>query len=106
MNLKVKIGENVKRCRESANLSQAAVARIISASRASIVNMEAGRQAVSLKWLFAFSYLYNVPINSFFEGVEVADSILPADTREVLKRNHPDSYRIATITLILDLIKL
>lgn len=106
MNLKSKIGDNLKRCREVSNLTQAEVARILSVSRASVVNMEAGRQAVSLKWLFAFSYLYNAPINSFFEGVEVTDSILPAETRDVLKRNHPDSYRVATITLILDSIKL
>ncbi len=104
MKLKETIGSNLKRCREQAGFSQVEVARVISVSRASIANMEAGRQAVSLKWLFAFSYLYNAPINLFFEGVEVTDSILPAETREVLQRNHPKSYRSATITLILDTI--
>jgi transcriptional regulator with XRE-family HTH domain len=63
-----KIGQNIREIREKLNITQEKFAEVIGVSRASIVNMENGRQSISLV------HLYNIAI---FLRVEVSE-LLPS----------------------------
>lgn len=75
------VGRSIKEARNKAGLSQAELAKKISMSRASVVNIEKGRQNPPVHLLWVLSKTLNVPllelipdfqlsedeINSFFE---------------------------------------
>lgn len=64
------VGQNVKRTREHNDMSQTKLANILSVTRASVGNMENGRQNISLEILHKLSIAFNVPITCFFDGCE------------------------------------
>ncbi|PLS15659.1 transcriptional regulator [Bacillus sp. M6-12] len=74
MDLKLIVGQNVKKLREDHNMSQKELARLLSLSRASISNMENGRQNTSLESLRELSVVFKVPVTTFFDGCEGEES--------------------------------
>ena len=56
-----KIGENLRRLRNGARLTQDGLASNISVSRATIANMETGRQAMSAYQLVRIAHALNLP---------------------------------------------
>lgn len=63
--INVYIGDMVHDIRENNKTTQIELAVEMNLSRASIVNIEAGRQAVSLDLLFRLSVYFNRPIADF-----------------------------------------
>ncbi len=59
----IEVGLAIQEARKKANLSQAIVAQKINMSRASIVNIEKGRQNPPLHLLWSFSQILNTSIH-------------------------------------------
>ncbi|RFU68936.1 XRE family transcriptional regulator [Peribacillus saganii] len=70
MDIKLIVGQNVKKLREYHNMSQEELARLLNLSRSSVVNIENGRQNTSLESLRELSTVFKVPVTTFFDGVE------------------------------------
>lgn len=64
------IGENIRFARERANLKQEAFADRIGLSRASVINIEKGRQAPPLYLIWEISRILEVPVQDFFPKQE------------------------------------
>lgn len=62
------LGENVARCRRDAGLKQADLAQAIDLSRASIANIETGRQRILLHQAFELARALNVSVNDLVPG--------------------------------------
>lgn len=66
----LKIGTNIRSAREKRRIKQHALAEMLSLSRASIVNIEKGRQHVSMHTLWQISSLLNTNFCDFTLGLE------------------------------------
>jgi transcriptional regulator with XRE-family HTH domain len=80
------IGKRLKEARTNCGLTQEAAAEAVGLPRTAIVNLEAGKRAVSTLELSQFAKLYHRPVNFFFEANNAA-SIEPADL--ILARQLP-----------------
>jgi len=64
------VGENVKKARENAGFNQSEFATLLGLSRASVVNIEKGRQHSPLHVLWDISRHTRVSLASLFENVD------------------------------------
>lgn len=62
------IGKKIKIARKSVKINQMQMSNLLGLSRASISNIETGKQAVSVLTLFKISKITGYPINSFFHS--------------------------------------
>jgi DNA-binding XRE family transcriptional regulator len=74
------IGENIRRAREKANLKQESFATAIGLSRASIINIEKGRQSPSLYLLWEICKTLNISIQDVFPKQNVNDASLQKES--------------------------
>jgi transcriptional regulator with XRE-family HTH domain len=65
----IKAGIRLREIRHERKLSQEFVAEKIGILRTSLVNMEKGRQGISLEQLLKFASIYQVPIGAILEEV-------------------------------------
>jgi Zn-dependent peptidase ImmA (M78 family)/transcriptional regulator with XRE-family HTH domain len=80
------IGRRIKEARTNCGLTQEAAAEAVGLPRTAVVNIEAGRRALSTLELSQFAKLYHRPVTFFFEGDEAA-AVEPADL--ILARQLP-----------------
>lgn len=66
--LYLNLGAQIKMFREKANLSQLELGNLIQLSRASIVNIEKGRQNPSIHLLVDLSRVFQINVTEFFQG--------------------------------------
>lgn len=64
-----KIGENIKAAREKKGMKQHVLAEMLGLSRASVVNIEKGRQHVTMHTLWRIASLLNTSFSDFTEGI-------------------------------------
>lgn len=64
-----KIGENIKAAREKKSMKQHVLAEMLGLSRASVVNIEKGRQHVTMHTLWQIASLLNTNFSDFIEGL-------------------------------------
>lgn len=64
-----KIGSNIKAAREKKGVKQHVLAEMLGLSRASIVNIEKGRQHVTMHTLWQISTLLSTSFSDFIEGL-------------------------------------
>ncbi len=104
------IGENIRIAREKAGLKQETLANMLDLSRASIINIEKGRQSPPLYLIWEISNLLKVPIQSFFvrqaldadasqdrSQVELEEKIV----KTLAKHFAPDEESIKNVTTFL-----
>ncbi len=107
------IGENIRIAREKACLKQETLANMLDMSRASIINIEKGRQSPPLYLIWEISNVLKVPIQSFFvqqapdadasqsrsqvEQVELEEKI----AKSLAKHFAPDDESIKNVTTFL-----
>lgn len=65
-----KIGENIKAAREKRDMKQHVLAEMLGLSRVSVVNIEKGRQHVTLHALWQIATLLNTNFSDFTEGLD------------------------------------
>lgn len=63
--INVFVGSKIEKCRIEQEFSQTEFAEKVKLSRASMANIEAGRQAVSLERLFEFGIILNIDPSYF-----------------------------------------
>jgi transcriptional regulator with XRE-family HTH domain len=64
------IGENLRKARESKNITQGHAARFTGVrDQSAISRMEAGQTKVTAEQLLTFSQLYGKPVSYFFRGL-------------------------------------
>lgn len=80
------IGRRLKEARTNCGLTQEAAAEAVGIARTAVVNIEAGKRAISTLELSKFAKLYHRPVTYFFEGNDAA-SVEPADL--ILARQLP-----------------
>ncbi len=80
------IGRRLKEGRTNCGLTQEAAAEAIGLPRTAVVNIEAGKRAISTLELSKFAKLYHRPVTFFFEADD-ATSVEPADL--ILARQLP-----------------
>ncbi|MDX1752010.1 MAG: helix-turn-helix transcriptional regulator [Salinimicrobium sediminis] len=68
------LGNKIREIRISSDMSQKELASKLSLSRASIVNIEKGRQHPSLHLIIDISRIFNVPLNFFLDRRFWSDS--------------------------------
>ncbi|MBA9077086.1 helix-turn-helix transcriptional regulator [Rufibacter quisquiliarum] len=73
------IGENIRRVREEANLKQEAFANMFGLSRASIVNIEKGRQNPSLYFVVKIAVTLNIKIEKILGSTYSVNDNAPDD---------------------------
>lgn len=83
--LYAQLGYRIKGLRESAELNQSAFAEFLGLSRASIVNIEKGRQRPSLHLLLQISQILKVEISSIVAPLQYQFSHSPMDEKMNLK---------------------
>lgn len=71
----ISIGDNLRKYRQAANMSQELVAAKLQAqgidiSREIISQMELGKYSIRVSVLLALSELYQTPVQDFFEGLK------------------------------------
>jgi transcriptional regulator with XRE-family HTH domain len=64
----IKIGALMARLRLGASMRQEDVAKKLKISRASLANMEAGRQRIMLHHIMAIAKVMNVPVKAILRG--------------------------------------
>ena len=67
----MEVGRRVKNARQAANISQIELAASTGISRQQIQNYEKGNDRISAGMLNAISHKLNVPINYFFDNLEL-----------------------------------
>lgn len=87
----VYIGAKIQSLREERNISQTDFGKLIGLSRASIVNLEAGRQASPMRTILEMCVAFNVTV----------DKILPTN-EWYLKNRHKKARKIITIEIYED----
>ncbi len=65
----LKIGLNIKAVRENRDMKQHVLAEMLGLSRASVVNIEKGRQHVTLHTLWQIATVLNANFSDFIEGL-------------------------------------
>ena len=104
------IGENIRIAREKAGLKQETLANMLDLSRASIINIEKGRQSPPLYLIWEISNLLRVPIQNLFiqqasdadasqgrSKVELEEKIV----KSLAKHFDPDDESIKNVTTFL-----
>jgi DNA-binding XRE family transcriptional regulator len=82
----LRIGENIKRSRETANLRQEEFAIMLGLSRASIVNIEKGRQSPSLYLIVKATHILKVSIEDLVGEVYNKNMTADSDLSDSVKR--------------------
>jgi transcriptional regulator with XRE-family HTH domain len=90
-NVQSSLPERLRAAREHAGLSQGQVARMLSYSRPTISEIEAGRRKVSSEELVQFSRIYDVSTSWLIdEKPEVPDPAVELAARELVKLKRED----------------
>lgn len=87
------IGARIRKTRERTGLSQSFVATQIDVTRASISNVEAGRQRIPLDRLYQIAAVLQVPVASFLPGDKPDRKIRKALEAEGARRNRIKELR-------------
>ena len=69
------VGKNIKRFRESANMTQEAMAENLGVTRQAVSNWETGRTQPDIDMLHKISALFNTDINEIIYGVKQTPSV-------------------------------
>jgi transcriptional regulator with XRE-family HTH domain len=81
------LGERIKDVRKKAGYNQTKFAEQLNISRASLVNIEKGRQRAPLHVLYAIAYLLDIEVSALFpKRVELESLSLKRQIREDLQR--------------------
>lgn len=67
------VGNNIRLARENKGISQEQLAKSVALSRTSIVNIEKGRQRISLHHLMEIAYKTDSEINKLLPGLDSFD---------------------------------
>ncbi len=88
----IELGELIHKARNNKNLSQAKVADFIGLSRASIVNIEKGRQRTPLHQLYSFAKVLEVDIKELMPNfdLDLINQLKRKKTKQVQKGNVND----------------
>lgn len=70
MDIKLLVGQNIRKIRKYQNMTQKELANAVNLSRVSITNIEMGRQSVGLEHLHGLSIALNTPVSMLFDGLE------------------------------------
>lgn len=98
MDIKKTIGENVSRIRKQKKITQNEVALALKMSRASVVNLESGRQAVSFKKLMILTFLFDVELTELVGNIRIkAEDYFTEKEVELLREVGEDVLRTAVI---------
>ena len=81
------VGQSIKESRVVAEVSQADLARKVNMSRASIVNIEKGRQQPSLHLLWSLSEILDVEIGTFIPDFQSSNSEVKTIFDELIKKS-------------------
>lgn len=87
MRFYAKVGQSIKEARTKADLSQALLAKKINMSRASIVNIEKGRQHPPLHLLWSFAQLLDVNIGSLIPNFQSSSNEVNPVFEEFIKQS-------------------
>lgn len=76
MDIKLLVGQNIRKIRKYLDLTQDELASALELSRTSVVNIESGRQNVGLDNLNDIAVALKVPISMLFDGAESEQNIV------------------------------
>ncbi|KUP25800.1 helix-turn-helix transcriptional regulator [Paenibacillus sp. DMB5] len=81
------IGKRIRKVRENSKLTQEELAKLVNLTRASITNIERGKQKIPIDNLYYFAIVLNVDIFSLLpsEGILLNDVELPGNEEELRK---------------------
>lgn len=94
------VGSKIKDLRNTAEMSQLQLAVKLGMSRVSIVNIEKGRQHLSLHLLFEICLIFDAELNDFFPKKDDSISISSKILREVEQIKESTGQKINTKKLI------
>lgn len=93
------IGERAKKLRKKHRLTETELGKLLILSRASIVNFEAGRQAIPLIKLLLLCYFFDTTLEELLKGYSI-ESLISKKTIETLKEQEPTHYKKIVSNLI------
>ena len=91
LNIHQKIGSDISTRRKNLNLTQGDIARKVSLSRASVANIERGKQSLTISTLFLFAYALNTTPSNLLEGCELKEEhYINTETLKAIRTNHTE----------------
>lgn len=85
--IKTFIGERVRTIRLSKNISSESLTDYLNISRASVVNIEKGRQGASIEILIKLSYLFKCDVSDFLPSASLIDPCISNMVDDVYKKS-------------------
>ena len=90
------LGSRIREHRVNASLKQEALASFLKLSRASIVNIEKGRQRPSIYQIFEIGKVLNVPVSELFPTIEIEEKVT-LQWRKIIAKKSTDKEDKAKI---------
>ena len=76
LNIKLLVGQNIRKIRKYQGLTQTDLSKMLDLSRASVANIEAGKQNVGLDNLHDIAVALQVPVGMLLDGAESEKNII------------------------------